>query len=284
MSSTSQEADSAEITDPAASAPSPQGDPASPTPLPPSGRISTRTRRRTATAAGAEPPDVDYGVGPGGALRPSARRTITPPRVPRPPPPLAVATSPAPAASPALTVPISSGRDRAEPVGTPVVRLSPSPDIPSATTGDLNALGIAAESHFGDSTVRYSHADWAREQQDEPACHAAMRYIVLGRPPALPDDFLSCFPSHQRPYFLEIQELAGKDRLHTTDDGNVLLVRQPTPQPAPDSQRPVGRAACLQNDEPVLIYVTLLMRPWVMQACHSTASCHLGTTQTLRIL
>ena len=26
------------------------------------------------------------------------------------------------------------------------------------------------------------------------------------------------------------------------------------------------------------------MRPWIMQACHSTASCHLGTTRTLRML
>ena len=97
-SSTPQGADSAEITDPAASAPSPQGDPAPPTALPPSGRISTRTRRRTAAAAGAEPPAADYGFGPAVAPRPSARRTITSPQVPRSRPPLAVATAPAPAA------------------------------------------------------------------------------------------------------------------------------------------------------------------------------------------
>ena len=94
-SRTSQEADSAEITDPAASAPSPQGDPARATALSPSDRISTRTRRRAAAAAGAEPPAVDYGFEPGGTPHPSARRTITPPRVPRPRPPLAVATAPA---------------------------------------------------------------------------------------------------------------------------------------------------------------------------------------------
>ena len=111
-----------------------------------------------------------------------------------------------------------------------------------------------------------------------------MRYIALGRPPALPDDFLSCSPSHQRPSFSEIQDFASKDLLHTTDDGTVLLVRQPTPQPAPDSQRSVGRAVGMLNDEPIRIYVPLLMRPWVMQACHSTASCHLGTTRTLRML
>ena len=42
---TAQGADSTEITDQAASAPSPQGDSAAPTALQPSGRISTRTRR-----------------------------------------------------------------------------------------------------------------------------------------------------------------------------------------------------------------------------------------------
>ena len=110
-----------------------------------------------------------------------------------------------------------------------------------------------------------------------------MRYIVLGRPPSLPADFLSCFPSHQRPSFSEIQELTGRSRLHINDDGIVVLVRQPTPQP-PDSQRPMGHAACLLNDEPVRICAPLLMRPWVMQACHSRASCHLGTTCTLRML
>ena len=51
-----------------------------------------------------------------------------------------------------------------------------------------------------------------------------------------------------------------------------------------DKPNSVGRAACLLNDEPVRIYVPLLMRPWIMQACHWTASCHLGTTHTLRML
>ena len=40
----------------------------------------------------------------------------------------------------------------------------------------------------------------------------------------------------------------------------------------------------LLNDEPIRTYVPLLMRPWVMQACHSTASYHLGYTLTLRML
>ena len=159
-SSTSQGAESAAITDPAASVPSLPSDLAPPAGLPPSGRISARMRRRTAAGVGAESPAADEcGFGPGGAPCPSARRTSTPPRVPRPRPPLTVSTAPASAASPAPTVPVPSGRDRAEPVGIPISRLPPSPDVTSATTADLDALGAVAESHFGDSAVRYSHAD-----------------------------------------------------------------------------------------------------------------------------
>ena len=79
--------------------------------------------------------------------------------------------------------------------------------------------------------------------------------------------------------------MAGKGRLHTTGDDIVLLVRNPTLPPTRSGKpKPVGRAACLLNDKPVRIYVPLLVRPWIMQDCHSTASCHLGTTRALRML
>ena len=115
-------------------------------------------------------------------------------------------------------------------------------------------------------------------------CHAAMRYISIGRPLVLPPDFLVCCPTHTRPSLSDIQELAGKGRLHTTDDDIALLVRNPTPPPRSAKANSVGRAGCLLNDEPVRIYVPLLMRPGIMQACPSTASWHLGTTRTLRML
>ena len=153
--------------------------------------------------------------------------------------------------------------------------------MPTAPT-TFDALGDAAELQLADSVARYSQADWEREQQAE-SCDAAMRYITVGRPPVLLPDFLSCYPSHQRPSLLDIQELAGKGRSRTTDD-IVLLVRNPPPAPTPNAPSSVRRAACLLNDEPVRICVPLLMRPWIMQACHSRASCHLGTTLTLRML
>ena len=138
----------------------------------------------------------------------------------------------------------------------------------------------AVELQFVDSVARYLHADWEREQQAEPTCHAAIRYITIGRPSALPPDLLSCYPSHKRPSVSVIKELTGKGRLHTTDDDIVLPARNPTPPP-PTSDEPisVGRAACLLTGEPIRIYVPVLRRDWIMQACHSTASCHVGTTR-----
>ena len=92
-----------------------------------------------------------------------------------------------------------------------------------------------------------------------------MRYIVIGRPSAVPIDFLSCYHSHKRPSLSDIQELAGKGRLHTTDDVIVLFVHNPTPPLTTSGELSSGgRAACLLNDEPIRIYVPLLMRPWIM--------------------
>ena len=55
-----------------------------------------------------------------------------------------------------------------------------------------------------------------------------MRYISISRPLVLPPDSLACYLSHKRPSLSDIKELAGKGRLHTTDDEIVLLVRNPT--------------------------------------------------------
>ena len=99
--------------------------------------------------------------------------------------------------------------------------------------------------------------------------------------PAIDLDRRSLSPFHLTPAppFSEIQKLAGKGRLHTTDEDIVLLVRNPTP--AHYYLRPAGRAASPLGDEPIPMYVPLFVRPWIMQACHSTASGHLGTAHTL---
>ena len=128
-----------------------------------SDRISTRTRRRTATAASNAPPAVD--CGPDGAPRPSARCANTPRRIPRPRPAPPTAAAPAPATSPVPTVPIPSDCDRIEPVGTPLLRRKPPlGNTPIAPT-EVDALGNAAKFLFADSVARYSHADWEQERR-----------------------------------------------------------------------------------------------------------------------
>ena len=87
LRSSTQETDSGETAGPTVSAPVPPGPPAPPTAKPSLDRISTRTRRRTAIAAGNAPPAVDYGFGLGRALRPPARRANTFHGRGRPPPP-----------------------------------------------------------------------------------------------------------------------------------------------------------------------------------------------------
>ena len=114
----------------------------------------------------------------------------------------------------------------------------------TACTWQVGCPWHAAKLQFADSVARYSHADWEREQQVESTCHAAMRYITISRPSALPPDVLPWYPSHKDPSNSDIQDLAGKGRLRTTDDNIVLLVLTPTPPPTTsDEPSSVWRAA-----------------------------------------
>ena len=273
--SSTQGTDSVQTTGPTVPAPVSPGFPAPPTVKPSSDHISIRTRRRTSTAAGNAPPAVDYGFGFGWAPRPYARRAITPPRVPRPRPAPSTAAI-APAASPVPTVSIPSDRNRTEPVETPLLRLPPPPGDTPTTPTKLDALGDAIELQFADSVSRYWHADWEREQQAESACHGSMRYITIGRPSALPPDFLSCHPSHQRPSLSDIQELAGKGRLRTPDDDIVLLVCNSPLLTMTGPPSSVGRAACLLND-------TILFSSASPYSC-ALGSCKLAIRLLLDIL
>ena len=162
--------------------------------MPPTGRIFTQTRRRTAAAAGAAQPAVDYAFGPGRVPWTSSCRVDPPLRVSRSRLPLSAAPRASRALTPVSTTPIPSGRDRAEPLSLPLLGLSTLSESPSAPTADLDAHGAAAELHFGDSAARYSHADWKREQLAEPTCYATVQYILLGRTLALPTENLSAFP------------------------------------------------------------------------------------------
>lgn len=99
----------------------------------------------------------------------------------------------------------------------------------------------------------------------------------------MPPAFLDYIPSARLPALEEVKGLALKGCLYTNKHSIILLARKPTKPPSAAS-RPGGRAARLLNDEPIRIYVQLLTRLWIMQACHADASCHLSTVRTLSIL
>ena len=141
-----------------------------------------------------------------------------------------------------------------------------------------------AELEFLESVKRYSRTDWAREQRAEPICDDAIRYLLLGCLSVLPDDFLLHLAPRKRPPLSEVRALAAKSRPCRDDDGILLLVRELTPPAPACPDKPGGRAAHLLHNEATRIYVLLLMRPWMMHACHANASCHLGAACTLSIL
>jgi len=79
--------------------------------------------------------------------------------------------------------------------------------------------------------------------------------------------------------------LADKGRLRRDNDRTLPLARKSTPTSVDGLVTSSGRAAHLVNGESsTQIYVPLLMRPWIMQACHATISCHLGVARTLSML
>ena len=66
-------------------------------------------------------------------------------------------------------------------------------------------------------------------------------------------------------------------------DDRKLLVRRPTREPISRSNRKPGRYERLLGNEPVRVYVPLLLRPWVMDRAHKEAV-HLGEKVTLALL
>ena len=104
--------------------------------------------------------------------------------------------------------------------------------------------------------------------------------VVLTAPPPSLCDHL---PSHTRRETADIADLAAKGHLLQGDIDTILLVRKPIPvASAPDDHN--GRRSRPPFDDPVRIYVPLLARPRIMNACLVDTSCRLGVTRTLKIL
>ena len=128
-------------------------------PRPPLSRLALRCPRRSRLGTASRPghaglqqqqlvlhlPMSTMALGPAGPLD-HLPGGLTPRReFPRPRPGPPTAATPAPAASSVPTVPIPSDRDRAEPVGTPLLQLTPPLGNTTPAPAKLDALGDAAE-------------------------------------------------------------------------------------------------------------------------------------------
>lgn len=128
------------------------------------------------------------------------------------------------------------------------------------------------------------HRDWTRTQHNELCSNAAIKLLSFGTPSPVPPASLDYFPALTRPDTSNVLDIVNKGKLYAMDDDIFLLVRLPTPSPLPEPDQPSGHAARLLGNEPIRVYVPLLMRPWSMRACHTTVSCHLGITHSLCML
>lgn len=88
---------------------------------------------------------------------------------------------------------------------------------PFVATLETNALEDVTGLQFRNSAVRCPYADWERDQQSKPACHATIRYNSMRRLPILPDNALTCFLSHHKwcpRSFPGVAELGGWTTSH----------------------------------------------------------------------
>ena len=90
-------------------------------------------------------------------------------------------------------------------------------------------------------------------------------------------DFLSRLPQRATEH-----DCNGSSGLTPVDDEAIYFVRACGLLTPSTSVLGIGVGGLAPQSNPYLR--PLLMRPWIMQACHLTVSCHLGTARTLRML
>ena len=142
----------------------------------PSELVSSRTRRRRATAAGKLQTAVDYGFDRSDPTPPTVPRPA--PTAPKPRPPRGASpaqVTPWPSIDPVPTVPIQHTTDAATPAPPLLGTFSPEAPRRASTLAALSEMPSPAEIEFLESVERYSHTDRARERHAEPVCDAAIR-------------------------------------------------------------------------------------------------------------
>ena len=143
-------------------------------------------------------------------------------------------------------------------------------------------LDSAAAVAFGNLLCEKIPIDWCEAQSRDPT---ARLVIKLLRAKAKREDIQADDLKKGDIDPDEVWRLLGQCELTALPDhdNRKLLFCRPTREPVPRPNRKPGRYERLFGDEPVRVYVLLMLRPWVMDRTHKEAV-HLGEKVTLAML
>ena len=141
-----------------------------------------------------------------------------------------------------------------------------------------SAVAIA----FGNLLCEKKPIDWCEAQSRDPTTRLVIKLLrAKAKREDIPADELKNRDINPD----EVWRLLGQCELIALldHDNRKLLVRRPTREPAPRPNRKPGRYERLLGEEPVRVYVLLMLRPWVMDRIHKEAV-HVGEKVTLAML
>ena len=147
---------------------------------------------------------------------------------------------------------------------------------------DDKGLDSAAAIAFGNLLCEKKPIDWCEAQSCDPTARLVIKLLrAKDKQEDIPADELKNRDIDPE----EVRRLLGQCELTALPDhdNRKLLVRRPTREPVPRPNRKPGRYERLLGDEPVRVYVPLMLRPWVIDRTHKEAV-HLGEKVTLAML
>ena len=147
---------------------------------------------------------------------------------------------------------------------------------------DDEGLDSAAAIAFGNLLCEKKPIDWCEAHSRDPTARLVIKLLrAKDKLEDIPADELKNRDIDPD----EVRRLLGQCELTALPDhdNHKLLVRRPTREPVLRPNRKPGRYERLLGDEPVRVYVPLMLRPWVMDRTQKEAV-HLGEKVTLAML
>ena len=131
---------------------------------------------------------------------------------------------------------------------------------------------------FGEHLCSKTPKEWSIAQRNDDTARSVIAIIRA----KTPSDKINLDALPEGVDSIEVKRLVAQGEVKMLTETDPLLVRRPTKEPS-RAQRNPGQYERLLGDEPVRVYVPLLIRPWAMDHTHKEAV-HLGEKVTLALL